>query len=57
MCHFMIFWLQVYNVFQVILSAYVLYEACVSGWFNGYSWSEFNFTVSSKVSSLSAVTS
>jgi hypothetical protein len=31
---------QAYNIFQVILSAYIFYEACVSGWFNGYSWSE-----------------
>merc|ERR1712018_513250 len=30
--------IQGYNLFQVIFSAYVLYESCVAGWLTGYSW-------------------
>lgn len=30
--------IQVYNVFQIVLSAYMVYEASVAGWLNGYSW-------------------
>ena len=30
--------IMVYNLFQVIFSAYVFYEACVAGWLTGYNW-------------------
>ncbi|TRY62206.1 hypothetical protein TCAL_01455 [Tigriopus californicus] len=30
--------IQIYNIIQVVLSAYIVYEACVSGWTNHYSW-------------------
>lgn len=30
--------IQVYNIFQVVLSAYILVEACLVGWLNDYSW-------------------
>jgi elongation of very long chain fatty acids protein 7 len=30
--------IMVYNIFQVVLSAYILVEACAAGWFTGYSW-------------------
>lgn len=33
--------IQIYNIIQVVLSAYIVYEACVSGWTNHYSWGKF----------------
>ena len=30
--------MQVYNVFITLLSAYMCYEVCVSGWFSHYNW-------------------
>ena len=30
--------MQIYNVAQVIISAYILYEACAAGWTTTYSW-------------------
>ena len=30
--------IQAYNVFQIALSAYMLYEACAAGWLTHYSW-------------------
>jgi len=32
--------MQVYNVIQVILSAYIVYEASIAGWLTHYSWGE-----------------
>lgn len=33
--------MQVYNIFQVLLSGYVVYEAFMAGWGTHYSWSEY----------------
>jgi len=30
--------IQAYNVFQVVLSAYICYETCISGWLTHYNW-------------------
>ena len=30
--------MQLYNVFQVLLSAYIAYEAWMAGWGTHYSW-------------------
>ena len=30
--------IQGYNLFQIVLSAYMFYEGCVSGWLNHYNW-------------------
>lgn len=30
--------LIVYNFLQVLFSCWLFYEACVTGWFNGYSY-------------------
>ena len=30
--------IQAYNLFQIVLSAYMFYEGCVSGWLNHYNW-------------------
>ena len=33
--------MQIYNLFQVALSAYVVYEACANGWLTTYSWGNY----------------
>ena len=30
--------IQLYNVFVTLLSAYMFYEICMSGWFTHYNW-------------------
>ena len=30
--------MQGYNILQVVLSAYIFYEGCVTGWLTHYSW-------------------
>ena len=30
--------IQGYNIVQVLLSAYIFYEGCATGWFSHYSW-------------------
>ena len=30
--------IQIYNIFQVGISAYIVYEACAAGWLTTYSW-------------------
>lgn len=32
--------MQIYNLFQVGISAYIVYEACCAGWLTTYSWGE-----------------
>ena len=30
--------IQGYNILQVLISAYIVYEGCVNGWLTHYSW-------------------
>ena len=30
--------IQVYNLSQVLISAYICYEICATGWFSHYNW-------------------
>nr|APH81341.1 elongase2 [Paracyclopina nana] len=30
--------IQAYNIFQVVISAYIMFEACAAGWFSSYNW-------------------
>ena len=36
--------MMAYNLFQIILSAYIVYEASMAGWFTSYNWGMYNFS-------------